>query len=356
MLVSATRLFTRVVAAAVLAGATACSDSTPRAERSPTAAGGFHIEYDVTDEAGAHSREVTDVDRPYRGRTLRFSDPEHRHSLGGAAWTESGLYTIRPDGVVLQATPLWPSPAGPDAHLDIALPVALRQRLVQRVGSATVLGQPCTLWRSLRPLDGADFAPPTAAEQTTSCVGASGVVLRDDWQQRGVRLRARVAVAFGSAPKLTDAELLGGSPTPLPAQLASYSITPSTEAELTRLLPFPDPAPPAGLRSDRAVAVLEVDRSSSGAGITNEGAVLTWVGGGHLVQARWRRALLGAPMAVPPTGAPVRLGRLGEGRLTPVLTGLQVDVLGPGGLLLTVKSDLPEAQLLSWVRGLAWST
>lgn len=339
----------------LLCAAAACSGSS-RSTPSPVAENGFHIEYDVIDDRGIHSREVTDVDRPYRARTIRYSDAQHKHSVGGAAWTETGVYTIRPDGVVLQATPAWPAPPGPDAHLDVALPVALRQHLVERAASGTVLGKPCTVWRSLRPLDGADFAPPTATEHTTSCVSDDGVVLRDDWQQRGSRLRAREAVGFGSAPRLTDGELLGGQPTPLPAELASYSITPSTEAELTRLIPVPDPAPPAGLHSDRAVAVLEVDHSSGTARITQEGAVLTWVGHGHLVQARWRRALLGAPLPAPTTGAAVALGRLGSGRLTPLLTGLQVEVLGPGGLLLTVKSDLPEDQLLSWVRSLAWST
>lgn len=340
-----------VLVVGVLASSAACTSSSnvqPAQART-----GFHIEYDVTDDRGVHSREVTDVERPYRARTVRYSDAERKHSVGGAAWTESGLYTIRPDGSVAQVSPTWPAPPGPDAHLDVALPVALRLHLVTKAGTGSVLGKACTVWQSLRPLDGADLALPTEAEHTTSCVSADGLILRDNWQSRGARLRARVAVAISGAPQLSDAELLGGAPTPLPAELSSYAITVSTEAELTRLIPVPQPVAPVGLLSDRAVAVLDVDRSTDSQRVTREGAVLTWVGGGRLVTAQYARGLL-TQIPAPTDGAPVDLGPLGTGRLTPVLTGLKVDVMGPRGLLLTVRSDLPESQLLAWMRSLSF--
>lgn len=338
---------------AVLVAGVGCSASTPSRPPVAAAAGGFHIEYDVTDGGGSRSREVTDVVRPYRARTLRYADAA---SLGGAVWTEQGLYTVSSSGAVQQASVAWPAPPGPDSHLDIALPVALRQGLVRRgAGVDTVLGRPCWLWLSMRPLDGADFALPSSNEQTTSCVSAEGLILRDDWRKGGTALRARVAVVVGGAPPLSEAELLGAAPTPLPNELSSYSVTPSTQAELARLIPVPEPPAPAGLQPDKAVAVLDIDRSGRAPAVEREGAVLSWAGGGHLVAAKYSRNLLG-PTSPPLGGAPVSLGRLGTGRLTPVLTGLRVDVLSPGGLLLTVRSDLPEAQLLSWMRALAWST
>lgn len=340
----------------VLVAVVGCSSSTTSRPRPVVAADGFHIEYDVTDDRGARSRELTDVAPPYRARTLRYGGQDAARSLGGVAWTEQGVYTISPEGAVRQASVAWPAPPGPDAQLDIALPVALRQGLVQRGdGTDTVLGQQCTLWKSLRPLDGADFAPPTATEQTMSCVSTDGLILRDDWRKDGAVLRKRTAVAVGKPPPLADLELLGPSPTPLPPELSFFSVTPSTFAELARLLPVPEPSAPTGLLPDKAVAVLDVDRSSGTPAIAREGAVLTWVGGGRLVAAKFSRSLVG-PTAAPVDGALVALGRLGTGRLTPILTGLRVDVLGPGGLLLTVRSDLPEAQLLSWMRALAWST
>jgi hypothetical protein len=329
----------------LLAGCT--SDERPSP---PAAKDGIHIEYDVTDDRGLHTTEVTDVDRPYRARTVRFA---RGHSVGGIAWTEAGVYQLRPDGSAQQVSPAWPGAPGPDSHLDVALPVALRQHLVERRATSTVLGRPCTEWASAQPLDGPAFSLPTKENRTLSCLSSEGVILRDRWTRQGALLRLRLATTLRSGVALTDRELFGAAPTPVPEQLTTYSVTPSTESELTRLIPVPDPAAPPGMHSDKAVAVLDVDRSSAAPRITREGAVLTWVGGGHLVQARYGRDLL-KPTPAPTGGAAVTLGSLGTGRLTPVLAGLQVAVLGPKGLLLTVTSDLPEDQLLTWMRALTF--
>jgi hypothetical protein len=292
------------------------------------------------------------VDRPYRARTVRYAEG---HSVGGVAWSERGVYEVRIDGSTQQVSPAWPAFPGPDAHLDVALPVALRQHLVRRGGTSSVLGRPCTEWISAQPLDGPSFSLPTPEHHTTSCVSADGLILKDRWLRNGKLLRERVATALRPAVRLTDRELFAPAPTPVPLALTAYSVTPSTEAELTRLIPVPDPPAPPGMHSDQAVAVLDVDRSGQAPQITREGAVLTWVGGGHLVEAKYGRDLL-RPTPAPTGGEAVTLGALGTGRLTPLLTGLQVAVLGPKGLLLTVTSDLPESQLLAWMRSLAFST
>ncbi|MDQ1688050.1 MAG: hypothetical protein QOK42_1025 [Frankiaceae bacterium] len=338
-----------LAATLLLVAVSGCTSSdsarTPAAPRN-----GFHIEYDVTDDRGLHTVEVTDVDRPYRARTVRSAEG---HSVGGVAWTESGVYQVRPDGSTQQVSPSWPAAPGPDSHLDVALPVALRQHLVRQASGSEVLGRRCTGWLSKQPLDGAPFTAPTPGERTTSCVSAEGVILSDSWTRDGKVLRARVATALGPPAALTDRRLFAPSPTPAPANLSGFSVTPSTESELTRLIPTADPAPPPGMHSDKAVAVLDIDRSGEAPAVTREGAVLTWVGAGHLVEAKYGRDLR-QPTPAPTGGAPIKLGLLGTGRLTPVLAGLRVDVLGPKGLLLTVISDLPEAQLLAWMRSLSF--
>lgn len=333
------------VAIAVIMLTTSCSGG---AEPPRPAVPGFHVEYDVSGAGETHV--VVDVARPYRARTLTYAAG---HPTGGTAWTEHGVYTIDSAGSAAQVSVAWPAPPGPDSHLDLALPVALREGLVQRGGSGTVLGLSCTEWLSLRPLDGADLSPPTPRERTTSCVSATGIVLRDAWTRDGHVLQARQAAHVGPAPALDDRALFGTTPSPLPSELSTYQVTAADHDRLVRLLPVPAlPAPP-GLPLDRSVAVLEVDRSSGAERVLREGAVFTWWDGHHLVEARFRRDLV-EPPTQPTGGARVALGRLGAGRLTPVLSGLQVQVLGPRGLLLTVTGDLPEAQLLAWLRSLSF--
>lgn len=299
--------------------------------------------YDVVDSSGGHTRQVIDIQRPYRARTLTFKDGA---SQGGFLWDETGTYTVSPDGSIAQTAAIAPGFPGPAGDLALALPVALRQRRVVRHGTSTSGGKQCELWESSDPLDsGSPFAPPgqTTAE---SCVDARGVILSERWSGDTGLLQARTLVSTSTGPS----SLYGGK-TPQPLASPASVVKPSTAAELSKLLQIPNPAGPLGLRPDKAVAALDVD--SARQGYAREAGVFTWVGGGHLAVVRVERDLeSGGGRTI--RGESVPLGQLGTGHLEPVLAGLRVLVEGPRGLRLIATADLPETELLSWLRSLSF--
>jgi hypothetical protein len=314
-----------------------CSDHP---KQGPTST---RLTYDVVDPQGEHTRQVIDMQPPYRARTLTYRGEE---SLGGFLWDETGTYTVAPDGSIAQSAAIGPGFPGPASHLDVSLPVALRQRLVVRLGPGTSRGKPCTRWRSDGPLDsGARFSPPKL-DPTVSCVDANGVVLDEQWSSDTGFVQARTLVSRTKGPSSLYA---GKTPQPLPTASSATIVKASTVAELATLMKIPAPAGPRGLTADLATGVLDLDPRRQG--FFREAGVMTWVGDGHLAVLRIERDLqAGGGRTV--RGEPVQLGGLGQGRLEPVLAGLKVVVEGPRGLRVIATSDLPEDQLLSWLRSL----
>ena len=288
-----------------------------------------HHSLQVTYELSDGTTQVVQIDRPYRARE------------GSLGWSEDGTYLG-----AQQSAALPPGFPGPYSRLDVALPEALAQGLVRDLGTTrTVAGRSCHEWESRQPLDGAPFAPATRTDRTVSCVDGSGLLLADTWTSGGRVLRTRTATSVGDGPSLLGNGLYGGSaPTPLPT--GSAVVTPATPEKLLGLLQVPVPAVPAGLHLDRSVAVVELSNGAA----SREGAVLTYVSGDRMLVLRLSRALVTGDQ---PTvhGAEVRVGPM-RGRLLPVLAGLQLHLDGPRGLQVTVTTDLPREQLLSWAGGL----
>jgi hypothetical protein len=303
----------------------------------------LRLTYDVVDAQGQHTTQVIDLQRPYRARTTTFSG---KQSLGGFLWDETGTYTVSPDGAIAQTAAIGPGFPGPASDLALALPVAERQHLVRRKGVTSSGGRPCTIWQSFAPLDGAPFSPPNL-EATESCVDAKGVILSEHWVSDTGPIRTRTLLSTGNGPSdLYD----GKHPQPPPSGNAATVAKPSTAAELSRLLGIPVPAGPVGLTADRAAAVLDID--SARRGVSREAGVMTWVGGGHLAVLRIERDLVaGGGRSV--RGEAIQLGTLGTAHLEPVLAGLRVQAGGPRGLRVIATADLPEAQLLGWLRSLS---
>jgi hypothetical protein len=325
----------------VLLLVTGCADpSSPRATSE-------RITYRVV-TGSVTTTAVTDVMRPYRARTLTH---EGSGKGTGFAWDERALYTLAADGTK-QTQLVGPGFAGPDSGLEVALPVAQRQGLVNALGTGSVLGRDCTRWLSELPLDGAPLSHPRPGDSTDSCVDAEGRVLSDTWRVDGKVVRTRTATEVTSGPDLSGNALYGGSePTPLPTALATVVVTESTTEELGRLLQVTAPVAPAGLRADTAAAVL--DRDATGGGFAREAAVFTWTSSEHLAVLRVERDLVpGQGRTV--RGAEVDLGGLGTGRLEPVLAGLRATVSGPRGLRIIATADLPEDAFLAWVRSLSF--
>jgi hypothetical protein len=285
---------------------------------------------------------TVDVQPPYRARVVQTRDGE---ILSEMSWSESGTYLTRNEQV-LQTAVIPPGFPGPMARLDIALPVAARQHLVHDLGrEQTIAGQPCHMWRSREPLDGADLAAPSAANHTDSCVDESGRVLADDWTLRGERVRQRIATAVGPGPSLAgDGLFEGRSPVRLRPAEASTSVTRSDAGRLASLLGVPVPRPPAGMRLDTASAVLDLDGARE---VNREAAVFTFLGeADRMLVLRLSKPLApGAQAAV--HGERIAVG-VRTGRLRPVLAGLQLTLTGSGGLRATITADLPLHDLLGW--------
>lgn len=310
-------------------------------DQAPTATS-ERITYRVVDEHGSSSEEVTDFQSPYRARTL---SSKQGVSSGGFLWDEVGLYSVGSDGTVTQSEYIAPGFPGPASHLEIALPVALRQKLVADLGPGEATGKPCTRWLSQLPLDGAPFSPAIAGGRTESCVDDSGLLLSDTWEVNGSVVRTRSYVSTTKGP----ATLYGGKrPSPMPTSLSTVVVKPSKPQQLATLLGVPVPRPPTGLKPDRAVAVLDVD--SAREGFTREAGVFTWVADDRLVVLRVERDLEAGGTRVL-HGERVDLGELGQGYLEPALAGLSVTVES-GRLRLIATADLPEPELLSWLRSL----
>jgi len=328
----------RVVALLVLLAA-ACSgtDETPRPPSD-------RVVYRDIASDGAVSTTTVDVSPPYRARVVTVAADG---TSSGFAWDEGALYSIGAAGATRTAA-VAPGFPGPYSALQVSLPVAEQQHLVQRLSTSQVLGRACTQWLSREPLDSAPFALATQQDRTTSCVDAQGHVLAERWEAAGAVVRTRVATEVGPGPSLTGAGLLPGSPAPL-ASGAGSVVREAPRDELARLLQVPVPAGPPGFSSDRSAAVVEA--GAGGTGLAREAAVLTWRRGTELAVLRLERDLSGTSKGTV-RGAAVDLGALGAGRLEPVLPGLRVVVDRPGGLRVTATAALPEAALLAWVRGL----
>lgn len=320
----------------------------------------YRVVYRVEDRSRSPIRlttQVLDVASPVAARLVTLEGPPPgTTSLGGLAWDDGNQYLIEPGGVVRVIRQVPPGFPGVDTHLDVALPTALRAGLVQREGAAEVAGRSCTKWLSREPLDSAAFTPATATDRALSCVDDSGRILSEHWTLRGSLTRVRTAVSVAVGPSLTGSALFAGRP---PVPLASEASTGSVKAvpaeRLAEALGIPIPPAPPGLVPDRSVALIDVDRAGAASQIVREGAAFSWTGDRQLVVLLVKRGLT-ASMMLPAGGIEVPLSvtsaGTGTARLTPVLSGLKLELLTSRGLLVTVTGNLPEQELLAWVRTL----
>jgi hypothetical protein len=328
-----------LVATAVLA--TACGDG-PGAARGEASR---RIVYAQTDGSGVTSTATVDVQPPYRARTVVRRNGA---VITETAWSEGATY-LGKDGQVLQTAVIAPGFPGPAAHLDVALPVAAEQHLVRDLGAERkVAGVTCHEWRSLEPLDGAGFAPAAGDSHTDTCVSETGEILEDAWYIDGELVQQRTATQVASGPTLAGSGLFGGrTPVPLAEEEKTATVTRSDAATLSELLQLPVPATPPAMGLDTASALLDLDAQRQ---VRRESAVLTYVGGGHLLVLRLSRQLHpGGQSTV--HGAPVQVGAQ-SGRLWPVLAGLQLTLRGPRALTATITTDLPRDSLVSWASSL----
>jgi hypothetical protein len=288
-------------------------------------------------------REVVEVDRPYRAR-LRVFAPDGS-AAGGFVWTETGLFTLKAEGVQ-RSQDVAPGRPGPDSYLDVALPEAESQGLVRRDGTGSVLGRSCTWWLSRLPLDSVPLELPAGGEQVRSCVSAEGLVLSARWTSGGRVTVEREVVAVGSGPALTDQVLFGGA-------------APTGGLRLTQVRALDAPAdPPLALRAvapdgwafDRAVVTATVGRPDGPAVADSDRAV--YVRDGRVAVLDEAQDLTGPPSPLV-AGEQVDLGSLGPGRLAVGFDGVSLRFLQPDGVVVTLSGHLTRAEALAWARALA---
>jgi hypothetical protein len=322
-----TALMVAVTAACTSAG------STPATPSGPT----LQLTYRSTDASGMLSTDVVRIQRPYSAVAETSRDGR---LVGGFAWSADGVFRVDDQGRTHRSQSAPPAAPGPDGHLDVAVPVALRLGLLTQGPTA----HGCTTYESEQPLDGAPFAPPTTRDHTSTCVAPDGRILRDTWTLAAAVVRTRELIATTRVAALPAAD-----PSPLP--LAQAVIQVVKDADIRPLFGGSLPAAPTGLHLDRRVA----SRDLQGATPVLERATASFVGAGHLVVLTVEHAL-DEHRLTSSAGAPVDLGRLGTGRLRPVYTGLQIRATTPAGLLVTLDGDLPESDLLAYARTLAVPT
>lgn len=347
------RVIRAAVAVALAGTGVACTGGS--GDNSP-GSGGVRIVYRVEDRTQSPplvTTQVVETDPPYVARLItRTGPPPGGAQTGGTIWTRDRQYVVDPSGEVRELADVVPSFAGPDAHLDVSLPVAARLGLVSRVGSGKVAGVTCTQWRSRSPLDTAPFRAATTKESTVSCVDEEGRLLSDEWTLGGDVVRERTAVEIGHAAALGKATLFGDrTPQPQPTPVSTTSVKPEPPSKLSAALGIGElPAPP-GFAFDRSLALIDVDRASATPQVINEGAGFSWVNGDQLVTLVIRRGLR-APLPEPREGVPVALGANGRGRLAPVFTGLRLQLRTAQGLVVTATGDVAESTLRAWVSAL----
>jgi hypothetical protein len=289
-------------------------------------------------------REVVEVYRPYRAR-LRITAPDGT-AAGGFVWTESGLFTIKAEGVQ-RSQDVAPGRPGPDSYLDVALPIAEEQHLVRRDGTGSALGRPCTWWLSRLPLDSVPLGLPSGGDEARSCVTEDGLVLSARWSSGGRAAVEREVVSIGRGPALTDAELFGG---PAPTGGLGLTKVRLLDAPADPPLALPAEPPGAAWAFDRAAVTATVSRPDGPAVADSDRAVYLFA---HRLAVLDEALVLSGPPSPPSSGQVVDLGPLGEGRLSAGYDGLALRFLQPDGVVVTLSGHLSRSELLAWARALA---
>lgn len=257
--------FRSVGAAALLVigvGLTACdrgSDgpSAPEvAAPEVTRAGAFRVVYRVEDTAGDERRISTDViqvalpwngllehrDGPPPGGEVLTSTVQNQRFTFNTAQGSTGFATRRIPGVLTTT----PSPE--------VLETAEKAGLVERLGDATVAGEPCTRW-GYRGTDKV-LARGTPEERVEACITGDGIPLREAVTLRTRLVRVAEAVQVDRNPPVTPDTFLTARD---PGTEGDKGLL-ETEQQVTEEKQSGDgvveATAPKGFRASRAVTVL----------------------------------------------------------------------------------------------------
>jgi len=238
-----------LAAAGAVAGIVTVVDGGPALPPPVTEPSAYHVVYAITAPGAAVRQETRDVSRPYDGRTLVVD--ASGNPTQGSLTNSSGSFLFV-NGKWARITSGRHRAAGAESPVP-ALRAGIRRGLARVVGSATVLGRPCTMVRTRTP-PGSPLAAPTATDFADLCLDrTTGVMLREQWTVKGRLTETRVAVAFATT---APASLFAATPAG-PDLGAQYSGQPGvphdTRLPIGQIPPLPVRiTPPSGYHLDAA--------------------------------------------------------------------------------------------------------
>ena len=362
---AAAAVFVLALAAVVVVASTRSSGPSyqPVAFAIPSA---YTVQYAVTTAGSAPSTEVLSVRRPFADVDVTYPGT---HATGTPNLTVvHGLGTQVLKASTAEASQMHvPAAAAPlDIRADVVVPAGLRVHALKFIGSRTVLGRRCQVFRSSRPLGAGPLLPLTShSSYTDTCIDASGIVLRETRFGAGRRLMDRLAneVSTGDAAVAGAPFDLTGSATPFDHGGGAFRALTLDSRPPGRSWDFA--RPPVGFTHvGRYAAIPPQPQLFAGGGegtgaMGLPGGLVTemddvYVRGADSVVLQQGSTINGAKFTPPSGSIPVQLGALGAGQL--LLAGNVTTVVaepGNGEGFVRLSATLPADAVIALMRSLA---
>ena len=339
---------TLLVAGAIVAAA--CGHSTG-ALRPSTPVPALRIVYRIEQPNAATRWGELVAERPFRVRAGTF---DHRPRLGerpvaGTLTSVDGLFQLRAEGLQ-EISGRQPAPGTGDQWLVPQLADAVDRKLAKVVGTATVAGRACTVYRFAEPPVG-PIAALGEGDHDDLCLTANGLLLREVWTFKGRVIQRRTAVDVDTSGRGLDALLDVSAATEAPPSGPLATRAKAGESFV------PDPRPPKGYALAARDAFALRQPSDQGPVTLYTSTVWAFTRGAELVTVEAGDSR--ASGKVPWLGTdPARRVTLPIGDGTSVIRndGAEVRVDLGGDRWVRVRGTIPLADLVRYARTLRTSS
>jgi len=351
------------LAAVVVGGVLSDRDEElPSAVRIEEVPDAYRIVYDVRTSAGPDrpatvAREVLQVARPFRSLVTTM---DGERLVAGRVSDLTSLYQ-HTDGrwIELQVPPAM---AASDLRLDRVLDERVAAGEVVRLDEVRrIAGRACQVHRFGGPLDGGRLVAFEGddAERADVCIDEAGLVLAEEWKQRGEVLRRRTAVDVDLDPDFADDTFTVEDAEVVDATDGGGSAIPVADDEPFGDRTFEPTAVPRGFDHVGRWTVVrpridtQVDPFADPAEGRIAGIATVWVRGADaLVVEQGGVSGGGAPFPPHPDGTRVELGDLGEGEVITDGRGTEVRVAFADGAFVRVWSTMSRNEVVDLARSL----
>jgi hypothetical protein len=306
----------------------------------------YRITYRVDNYAGGDHIVTTDeliVRRPFESRLRAKAGAPPGGAVQSTTTSNFGVLQSSSPNAVAFSTFVPPGVAGGDLRFDAALEALVQQGAFERRERRQVLGRDCQVYRTGEPVGTGRLVKPADREYADECIDATGLLLEEVWVLDGAPIRRKLAVAFDGRPRLdADAFAIEAAPLPLEQrgaaviELTADSRPPATFWELGA-------APTGFSHRGRYRVVSAMPGAAPGtAALATDSVVDVFVDGPAL--------LLIEQGASPPTddtqGRVVKVGELGQGRLTAGVLGSEIVARPDAARLVRIVGTLAPDELV----------